>query len=76
MFPSKPQVDPNSGCAPWPSDWPYYKQSCYLCFDKRCDMVIGWCQCGGYHVAGEFVYQPPNLYRYGKLVDAEDIYYP
>lgn len=55
----------------WPSDWPQYKQACFLSWDKACDMLIGPCSCGASHQDGEFEYKNNILYRYGKPVNTK-----
>lgn len=72
---STPVVDHKSGMAEWPEDWPWYKQSCFLSFDKKCDMVIGFCSCGAAHFEGEFQIIDGKLYRYGKPVHERDTYW-
>lgn len=50
----------------WPEDWPQYKQACFSSFDSRCDLLVGPCACGAWHMPGEFKFKNGVLLRYGE----------
>ncbi len=59
----------------WPDGWPWYKQSCFGSFDKRCDMLVGPCACGASHQLGEFELRGGILWRYNSPVRDVDVRY-
>ena len=42
--------DTTAGLVPWPKDWPPYG-------NEPCDMLVGPCSCGAWHIKGEFILQ-------------------
>jgi hypothetical protein len=44
--------DPHPECMPWPTDWPAFYHS-----NEACDMLVGPCACGAWHLKGEFFLQ-------------------
>ena len=50
----------------WPSDWPRYHNA----NADRCDMRVGPCACGAWHLKDEFYFDhiAGILYRYGEPV--------
>ena len=59
-------IDPVSGMASWPDNWPKYWHS----NTEPCDMAVGPCSCGAWHQAGEFVFDGQTLFRRGQSVAA------
>lgn len=57
----------------WPKDWPQYKQACFSSFDSRCDLLVGPCACGAWHMPGEFEYTNEVLIRYGENLRECDV---
>ena len=51
-----------SDLVPWPDDWPVRSQRACDCKECRCDMLIGPCQCGAWHKAGDFIVKGGVLY--------------
>jgi len=47
----------------WPEDWPKYKMTAY---SDPCDMLVGPCCCGAWHIVGEFTLKHGYLYKDGK----------
>lgn len=56
------------GFQPWPQNWPRYRQACYWGDDDCCDMLVGPCSCGSWHMPGEFSWDGAVMIRYGKIV--------
>lgn len=56
---------------PWPADWPIYQQG----DGPRCNVTIGCCSCGQWHLAGMFEYdaEAKVLKRWGEVVPAEEV---
>lgn len=52
----------------WPENYPDYIQECYSSRSSRCTMLVGPCNCGAWHLEGEFELKKEGLYRYGVLV--------
>jgi hypothetical protein len=48
----------------WPPDWPRYHNA----NNEPCDVAVGPCACGAWHLAGEFEMRGGTLYRYGRPV--------
>jgi hypothetical protein len=56
------------GVRRWPEDWPKYARNHPAqTAGEPCDMLVGPCSCGAWHVAGEFELINGFLLRDGRL---------
>lgn len=56
---------------PWPPEWPWFKQPCFVSWVDRCDALVGPCSCSDWHEQGFYRLVNGVVCRKGHTRDSE-----